>query len=252
MYGTDPGSEKIQRASLDGSGVEDLVSTGVSVPVGIALDVGAGKMYWEGFLSKKIQRANLDGSGVEDLVTTGLDTLVDIALDVGAGKMYWTDGGTDKIQRADLDGSGVEDLVTGLDYPTGIAVDGGYAINNDGAGDRHLYYDYGISVSPDCSISGIEVRLDWWLDSTLDTSSMTLELSWDGGASWTGAKTDTTESTSEHTAVLGGSTDTWGRGWTLGELSDANFRVRVTSNSDSGSRDFFLDWVPVRVYYAPP
>lgn len=137
--------------------------------------------------------------------------------------------------------------------PTNAFADGGgNAANNDGAGDRHLYYDYGISVSPDCSISGIEVRLDWWLDSTIfSTSSMSVEFSWDGGTSWTAAKTDTTETTSEHTAILGGSTDTWGRTWTVAELSNANFRVRVTSNSDSSSRDFFLDWVPVRVYYGP-
>jgi hypothetical protein len=35
------------------------------------------------------------------------------------------------------------------------------------------------------------------------------------------------------------------------ELSDANFRVRVTSDSDSSLPDFFLDWVPVKVYYGP-
>ena len=47
-----------------------------------------------------------------------------------------------------------------------------------------------------CLISGIEVRLDWWLDRTTGTNSMSVELSWDGGASWTAMKTDTTETTS--------------------------------------------------------
>lgn len=136
--------------------------------------------------------------------------------------------------------------------PAGAFSDGGgFAINNDGTGDRHRYYDYGISVGPACVISGIEVRLDWWLDSTVDTSSMSVELSWDGGASWTAAKTDTVESTSQHTTVLAGPTDTWGRTWTPAELSDATFRARLTSNSDNSSRDFFIDWVPVKVYYGP-
>ena len=70
MYWTDTGADKIQRSNLDGSGVEDLVTTGLDWPSGIALDVSGGKMYWTDYGTNKIQRSNLDGSGVEDLVTT--------------------------------------------------------------------------------------------------------------------------------------------------------------------------------------
>jgi sugar lactone lactonase YvrE len=114
---------KIQRANLNGAGVEDLV-TGLSIPIGIALDVAAGKMYWTDSGPDKIQRANLDGTGVEDLITTGISDAQGIALDLTAGKMYWADAITQKIQRANLDGTGVEDLVTaGLSLPSGIALD---------------------------------------------------------------------------------------------------------------------------------
>ena len=125
MYWTDSGTEKIQRANLDGSNVEDLITTGLEEPFGIALDVGRGKMYWTDSGPAKIQRANLDGSNVEDLITTGLRQPVGIALDVGRGKMYWTDNGTEKIQRANLGGGNIEDLVTGLGTPVGIALDVG-------------------------------------------------------------------------------------------------------------------------------
>ena len=37
MYWTDAGTDKIQRAGLDGSNVEDLVTTGLIGPLGIAL-----------------------------------------------------------------------------------------------------------------------------------------------------------------------------------------------------------------------
>ena len=37
MYWTDWGTDKIQRANLDGSGVEDVVTTGLEDPWGIAL-----------------------------------------------------------------------------------------------------------------------------------------------------------------------------------------------------------------------
>ena len=126
MYWTDDGTGKIQRANFDGSNVEDLITTGLVWPRGIALDVGRGKMYWMDGFTDKIQRANLDGSNVEDLITTGLRSPGGIALDVGRGKMYWMDGFTDKIQRANLDGSNVEDLITtGLRSPGGIALDVG-------------------------------------------------------------------------------------------------------------------------------
>jgi hypothetical protein len=137
--------------------------------------------------------------------------------------------------------------------PTNAFADGGgYASNIDGAGDRQRYYNYDFPVSSDCDIQGIEVQLDWWIDSVLGTNSMDVELSWDGGTSWTTAKQDSQETTTEHTVVLGGPADTWGRTWSAAELSDVNFRVRLTSNSTIGLRDFFLDWVPVKVYHAPP
>ena len=87
LYWADGG--KIQRSNLDGSGVEDLVTTGLGNPDGLALDVSGGKLYWTDFGTDKIQRSNLDGSGVEDLVTRGLDYPWGIALDVSGGKLYW-------------------------------------------------------------------------------------------------------------------------------------------------------------------
>ena len=110
LYWTDIGRDKIQRANLDGSQIEDLVTTGLDYPASLALDVTGGKMYWTNKGADKIQRANLDGSQVEDLVTTGLGSTNGLALDIAGGKMYWTDLGTEKIQRANLDGSQVEDL----------------------------------------------------------------------------------------------------------------------------------------------
>ncbi len=78
MYRMESGTEKIQRSNLDGSGVEDLVTTGFWEPKGIALDVAGGKMYWT-HSRAKIQRSNLDGSDVEDL-STGLGWPLGIAL----------------------------------------------------------------------------------------------------------------------------------------------------------------------------
>lgn len=155
-------------------------------------------------------------------------------------------------QAADTGGAG-----NGFELnPTNAYADGaGYASNVDnqgaGGGDRHRYYQYGISIAADCTVKGIEVRADWWLSNEAGIMSLGVELSWDGGTSWTPAKTDPVETLTEHTAVLGGSADTWERTWTLAELSDPNFRVRLTCNSTNNIRDFFLDWVPVKIHYGP-
>ena len=111
--GSEHGTEvKILRADLDGSSVEDLVTSGLSDVRGMALDIAGGidKVYWTDTGARKIWRANLDGSDVEDVVTT--DSW-GIALDAAGGKMYWAGG---SIWRADLDGSKVEELVTWNSY----------------------------------------------------------------------------------------------------------------------------------------
>jgi hypothetical protein len=131
-----------------------------------------------------------------------------------------------------------------------------YASNVDGPGDRHLYYSYGLAPPSGSTIKGIRVRLDWWLDAVDGENSMSVGLSWDGGTSWTSAKTDTVESAAEHTGIVGGAGDTWGRIWTVAELGNANFRVRLTCTCTGGAecdgRDFYLDWVAVNVYFTPP
>ena len=78
---------------------------------------------------------------------------------------------------------------------------------------------------------------------------MCVQLSWDGGATWTSVKSTPTLGTSEAAYTLGGATDTWGGAWSLVELGNANFRVRVIDVANSTVRDFSLDRVAVRVHY---
>ncbi|HLF27348.1 MAG TPA: glycoside hydrolase family 9 protein [Anaerolineae bacterium] len=146
--------------------------------------------------------------------------------------------------------------------PTAAFADGGTSIatdTNSGTNtntsctntgkDRHAYFAYPLSIPGGSTITGIEVRLDARVDSATGTRQMCVEVSWNNGATWTAVKTSAALSTTEASYILGSATDTWGRAWTTGELTSANFRVRITNVSNSTSRDFFLDWAPVRVTY---
>jgi hypothetical protein len=115
------------------------------------------------------------------------------------------------------------------------------------ARDRHQFFNYGIALPAGTSIRGIEVRLDARVDRTSGSPRMCVQLSWDGGVSWTAAQATATLGTTMTTRLVGGLTNTWGRSWTAGELSNANFRVRVTNVANSTARDFSLDWIAVRV-----
>ena len=112
---------------LDGGNPADLFSPGQEIPaadwltVGLALDEGAGKIYWNhGSTPGRIRRANLDGSG-QELLVSGLRNSRGLAVDTVRGKMYWaasppsgSAGGL--IQRANLDGSGLETVYLDPDY----------------------------------------------------------------------------------------------------------------------------------------
>ena len=113
MYWTDRGTDKIRRANLDGSRVEDFVTTGAASTLALALDVAGGKLYWTQGRPNRIRRVNLDGSQVEDLLTvkSGLAWAEGLALDVAGGKMYWTEPGAERIMRSSLDGSAIEALL---------------------------------------------------------------------------------------------------------------------------------------------
>lgn len=127
MYWTLNWPHKIQRANLDGSEVEDIISDGLLYPMALAVDMANGKIYWSdhGDFDDKIRRANLDGSGVEDILFGHLPWA--LVIDQSNGRLYWSDMNAQKIRRSSLDGSNVEDVVSDVD-PAGIALDlqGGY------------------------------------------------------------------------------------------------------------------------------
>ena len=133
IYWTDRGTRKIQRANLDGTDIEDLVSASeLSYLYGIAVDPIRRKVYWvDGEWTFRIQRAELDGTNVEDVITSSDTDLLkyprDIAIDVDAGKIYWTELRTPRIFRVNMDGTNAEAFITdnkwtGLGLPERLSI----------------------------------------------------------------------------------------------------------------------------------
>ncbi|MFC1893531.1 right-handed parallel beta-helix repeat-containing protein, partial [Chloroflexota bacterium] len=142
-----------------------------------------------------------------------------------------------------------------------------YAYADDGNttagphGALQIYHNYGFSIPAGSTIDGIEVTLEGAYFSESNPGDPTtagqikVEVSWGGGATGTisGTRTQVITDTAT-TYTIGGATDTWGRTWTVSELSDANFRVRVFAETTPTTTGHFarLDWIPVTVYYTAP
>ena len=183
------------------------------------------------------------------VVVTLLLTVASLPTSLAATDTGW------RSPSANMADSGGDDDGFELNPEKAYGDGGGSAANRDNGTvgdltDRHIYYDYGFNIPSGSTIHGIEVRLDWSLDKVEGENSMSVDLSWDGGTSWTDAMTDTTPDKKERTFTPGGTSDTWGRTWSADDFSNDNFRVRVHCYSDiEDNRDFFLDWVAVRVTY---
>jgi hypothetical protein len=125
LYWSDREGMRVQRASLDGSGLETLVTvaTGDAARkdatnwcVGLALDVIHGFVYWtqkgpDNGMVGSIRRAHLQmPKGETDATRTDVEALfeglpepVDLDLDVAGGYLYWSDRGDDTINRAPIE-----------------------------------------------------------------------------------------------------------------------------------------------------
>lgn len=112
-------------------------------------------------------------------------------------------------------------------------------------GQEHRYWGYGISIPSGHEVVGIEVLMDARRHVSGIAATLHVELSWDGGGSWTTTGYNTgAMPTTWVQYVRGGAADTWGRTWTTGELAAGVFRVRLRSVQAAR-----LDWIAVRVHF---
>jgi predicted outer membrane repeat protein len=158
--------------------------------------------------------------------------------------------------RGTLDDTGYKSpTATGDDHNDFSNPEGAFASDDVRAsettnGDAQDYYDFDFGVPTNATIDGIEFLFEGYRESFGPIPI--IELSWDGGATYT--TTDKIASLSQSgsgtdgiNSPSGGPTDLWGRAWTAAELSNENFRARIHKPA-SGS-NFHIDHIQARVHY---
>lgn len=125
VYWTDQNLQRVFKAFLNGTGMEDVIATQIDHPDGIAVDWIGRNLYWTDTGTDRIEVAKLDGTSRRVLISRYLDEPRDISLDPIHGWMYWSDWGVHaKIERSWMDGSSRQVLVKeDIGWPNGIALD---------------------------------------------------------------------------------------------------------------------------------
>lgn len=139
LFALDLSGSRVFSINPDGSDPKTLV-TGCRLPDGLAVDSGAGYIYWTNMgvphrNDGSIERADLDGGNRRFIIPEGgTFTPKQLHLETKSGKLYWSDREGMRVMRANLDGSQVETLIQ-----TGA-----------GEGDRHDPSNWcvGIAVDP--------------------------------------------------------------------------------------------------------
>jgi DNA-binding beta-propeller fold protein YncE len=117
LFFLDLSAGRVLTANPDGSDLKTIVREGRRLPDGIAVDVGAGHIYWTNMGNPSandgsIERADLDGKNITKVVPVGgTFTPKQLQLDKKIGKLYWSDREGMRVMRCNLDGSRIETLV---------------------------------------------------------------------------------------------------------------------------------------------
>ncbi len=122
----------------------------------------------------------------------------------------------------------------------------------DAGKDRHRWWGYSFGLpAAVTSIDGITLQAVVGLNNNGGTSVLCAQLSWDGGTTWTAAKSVALAGTGPTTYTMGGTADTWGHAWTPAQLGTASLQVRITDVSTQPDKDFRLDDLGLTAQYTP-
>ena len=94
MYWTDAGTNRIERATMDGNSRTVLHSSGLSNVYGLTLDYQSQTLYWVDYSYNRLERSSVNGSN-RVIIQSSLRDPWDVTY--YAGRLYWTDFYYDRI-----------------------------------------------------------------------------------------------------------------------------------------------------------
>ncbi|XP_025087886.1 low-density lipoprotein receptor-related protein 4-like isoform X3 [Pomacea canaliculata] len=125
IFWSDVTLDKIKRAYMNGSNIQEIITEGLESPGGLAVDWIHNKLFWTDAGTRRIEVSNLDGRYRKVIIWQGLEKPRAIAAHPGKGTLFWTDwGNTPKIERAGMDGS-LRTVIanTSVFWPNGLTLD---------------------------------------------------------------------------------------------------------------------------------
>lgn len=121
---------------------------------------------------------------------------------------------------------------------------------SDSLGKAQDWFDFNFPLPGDAIIEGIQVDVEG--NNQSQANGVDIELSWDGGASYTSSGKGAIWPISSVDSIesFGGPGDGWGRTWSAAECSDSNFRVRLTRKGATEGVDFQVDHIQINVTFS--
>ncbi|MDP2104582.1 MAG: CxxxxCH/CxxCH domain-containing protein, partial [Desulfobulbaceae bacterium] len=116
-------------------------------------------------------------------------------------------------------------------------------------GNTQLYENFGVTLLGDAQIiTKVEIGVTgFYTAATTRTSQFIIQISWDGGTTWSG---EGVVNLPINTATTQFKDFTWSTTWKNAKLSNSNFKVRVRNYfTSTPATTNHLDWIQVRVTY---
>jgi len=120
IYYTSSGAD-LRSCNLDGTGPINLIQS-LANPVGIALDIPNGKMYWCDYSDSKIYNANLDGTG-KTLIWTGSGQQRAFDIVVVGSLLYFSSPDSNELLSITTSGTNLTTINSSLSSPINLSVD---------------------------------------------------------------------------------------------------------------------------------
>lgn len=100
LYWTDVGTDRIEKASMDGTSRSVLHSTGLSLAYGLTLDYNNQILYWADYANNRIESSFTNGTNRVLVTSSGLFDPFGITF--YNGSLFWTDHSQHNIYKLNL------------------------------------------------------------------------------------------------------------------------------------------------------